>query len=84
MNIRIQPPATKKRTFKGKKEISSYIFSHKVIGLENDKSVLEFFEEMSMRFGNFESLIEEFLMLWPLEYQNIVRCLFNEKYKKKT
>jgi hypothetical protein len=80
LSIRLQPPKTKKRSFKGVKEVSEYIFGHKAIGMDPEKTVSEFFEER-MDFGwPFDYLMHTFLTLWPLEYQELVKELFTEKY----
>ena len=68
----------KKKNFKHQKEYEQYIFDHKVLGLSEEKTAKDFFEERMKNNWPIEHLMDMFLSLWPCE----IRCIVNKIFTK--
>lgn len=77
LNIRVLPPKTRKKSFK-LHEFEQYVLSHKVYGLGDTVDISDFFNEFRKKYDDFEVFMDEFLSLWPYEYQVYIDEIFRK------
>lgn len=81
--MRILPPKRPKNFYMtSHKQLRKYILEHVVVGKSKPTLAIDYFKEMVNEGEHtFEALLDNFVMMWPIEYQDLVRNIYKEECK---
>lgn len=64
------------------KQLKKYILEHRIVYKGGEMLAIDYFKDMlSEGKFTFDELIDRYEMLWPIEYQRLVRNIYKEECK---